>query len=87
MCGNCNYVLSELSLPVGYLIKFYISGGVILFVCKYIYNFVPSLVDCICMMLVLEQVGWYRYIRLRRYIINRLANGQERIGRDAETAL
>lgn len=35
------------------LTKFYISGGVILFVCKNVYNFALSLVDCICMMLVL----------------------------------
>ena len=61
MCGNCNYVLSGLSLFVDYLIKFYIWGGDFCLFVKYIYNFVLSLVDCIYMMLVLGQVGRYRY--------------------------
>ena len=63
----------KLPLLVALLIKFYILGGVL--VCKNIYNFVLSLVDCVCIMLVLGQVGRYRYIRLRWYLINRLENG------------
>ena len=65
----------KLPLLVDLLIKFYILGGGILLVCKNIYNFVLSLVDCVCIMLVLGQVGRYRYIRLRWYLINRLENG------------